>query len=88
MSDAYQQAVDSSQTSEMRLVVARLDVIARDVGELKSDIKAQMADHESRLRLLETKVERIDSRVNMFSMLQAAYATIIAGIAGFIGAQR
>lgn len=84
----FQQAVDSSQSSEMRLIAARLDTIGRDVSELKADIKAQLADHESRLRALESKTERIDSRVNMYSMLQAAYATVIAGIAGFIGAQK
>lgn len=84
----YQQAVDSNQTAEMKLIIARLDVISRDVADLKTDLKAQLADHEERLRVLERNGERLDARVNTFSMLQAAYATAIATIAGIIGAQR
>lgn len=84
----FQQAVDSNQTAEMRLIMARLDTISRDLGDLKTDLKAQLADHEERLRVLERNGERLDARVNTFSMLQAGYATVIATIAGIIGAQR
>lgn len=84
----FQQAVDSGQTSELRLIAMRLDTIASDVTELKIDIRQQLTDHEQRLRALESRTERLDARVNTFGMLQAAYATVVSVIAGFVGAQR
>lgn len=84
----FQQAVDANQSSEMRMIAARLDTIQRDLTELKTDMRAQMADHEQRIRVLERGYERLDSRVNTFGMLQAAYATVAATIASVIGATR
>lgn len=78
MPDVFQQAVDSAQQSEMRLILQRLEQIERKLDQ-------QLTDHESRLREVEQLVIRLDARVNAFGLIQTAYATIVSVVAAWLG---
>lgn len=73
---SFQQAVDSAQTSDTRLILQRLDQMERRMTET-------LSDHESRIRVLETKQTELGARMTNFQIIQGLYATAAGVVAAF-----
>ncbi len=72
----FQQAVDAAQSSDTRLILQRLDQVERKID-------STLADHEARLRVLETKQTELSARMTNFQIIQGVYATIAGVVAAF-----
>lgn len=88
MPDSFQQSIDASQSSETRLILQRLETIQRDIDTIKTDNRRTLDDHEARLRSLERQQTILESRVNVFGVLQGLYSTVVAAAAAFFGVRQ
>jgi uncharacterized protein involved in exopolysaccharide biosynthesis len=74
----FQQAVDSQQNSDLRLIIHRLDQIDQKLNK-------QLDDHEIRLRSLEREVAEITARVTLLGILESTFTVVASGIAAIVG---
>lgn len=73
--------MDAAQTSDARLILQRLDQMDKSIAKEFADIKADFADHETRIRALENKQTKLEGRMTNFQIGQGVYSTVAAMIA-------
>lgn len=86
MPDSFQQAVDAAQSSDMRVILQRLDTIEKKLDKIGDD-------HEVRLRKLETEaipqlrsaVVDLTARMSFLQIAQAGWSAVLAAIAAYVG---
>ncbi len=59
-----------------------------DVASLCKRWEEGHEDHEDRLRVVETATTKIESRMTILAGLQAAFTSVTAGLAAWLGVQR
>ncbi len=80
-SELFQQATDTNQFSDVRLILQRLDQIEHKLDE-------QLKDHENRLRALERQQAELEAKFTGWQALQATFTAVAASIAGLFGRQQ
>lgn len=73
---SFQQAVDAAQSADTRLILQQL-------GQLERKVDSTLADHETRLRALETKHLQLEGRVTNYQIAQGVYSTVAGVLAAF-----
>lgn len=81
----FQQSVDGSQYSEIQLLKQSVNTLIAEVRELRTDIRKDLQDHETRIRTLESEQSKMSARLNTYGILQTGYTTVAGIIAALFG---
>ena len=70
---------------QLAIILQRLEALTDITRVGLDDLRRIMADHETRLRELETSATQLRERMTLWQMGQAAFTTIAASIAALLG---
>jgi len=76
-------ATDSD--TQLAVIVQKLDSLSETMRSALDDLRRLNADHETRLRDLETATTQLRERMTLWQLGQAAFATIAATVAAIVG---
>lgn len=69
------------------VLAQKIDNLTENVNRGFGDIKADIKDHEDRIRAIDKRSLENEQRLGVFSAAQAAFTVLAAAVAGWFGSR-